>query len=93
MGFLAGTREVTEALPLHWQNENYFQHAGGTKSLGVCVLCVPAMAVANVICKRLLKYSAPTVWHEFTPLAESSGAINLGQGYHLDFSLVGRVKM
>lgn len=31
--------------------------------------------------RRLAKFSAPTVWHEFTPLAQQSGAVNLGQGF------------
>ena len=28
---------------------------------------------------RLAKFTAPTVWHEFTPLAQKSKAVNLGQ--------------
>jgi hypothetical protein len=28
---------------------------------------------------RLAKFTAPTVWHEFTPLAQKSQAVNLGQ--------------
>jgi hypothetical protein len=29
--------------------------------------------------RRLAKFTAPTVWHEFTPLAQKSQAVNLGQ--------------
>lgn len=31
--------------------------------------------------QRLEKFTAPTVWHEFTPLAVKSQAVNLGQGF------------
>jgi len=31
--------------------------------------------------RRLDGFGAPTVWHEFSPLAKESGAINLGQGF------------
>lgn len=30
---------------------------------------------------RLRGFDVPTVWHEFTPLAQSTGAVNLGQGF------------
>lgn len=30
---------------------------------------------------RLRGFDVPTVWHEFTPLAQTSGAVNLGQGF------------
>ncbi|CAM9520047.1 unnamed protein product, partial [Heterosigma akashiwo] len=30
---------------------------------------------------RLAGFDAPTVWHEFTPLAKEYGACNLGQGF------------
>ncbi len=31
--------------------------------------------------KRLKGFDAPTVWQEFTPLANANKAINLGQGF------------
>jgi len=31
--------------------------------------------------KRLAGFAAPTVWHEFTPLANAHKAVNLGQGF------------
>ena len=31
--------------------------------------------------ERLREFAAPTVWHEFTPLAAEVGAVNLGQGF------------
>ena len=33
------------------------------------------------IASRLSAFTAPTVWHEFTPLAAQTRAINLGQGF------------
>lgn len=30
---------------------------------------------------RLRGFDVPTVWHEFTPLAQTTGAVNLGQGF------------
>ena len=33
------------------------------------------------IASRLSAFTAPTVWHEFTPLAAQTKAINLGQGF------------
>ncbi len=33
------------------------------------------------ISDRLAKFTAPTVWHEFTPLAQRTKAVNLGQGF------------
>ena len=33
------------------------------------------------IATRLSAFTAPTVWHEFTPLAAQTKAINLGQGF------------
>lgn len=37
----------------------------------------PSFKVAT----RLNEFVGPTVWHEFTPLAASTGAMNLGQGF------------
>lgn len=31
--------------------------------------------------RRLDGFNAPTVWHEFTPLANQHNAVNLGQGF------------
>ena len=33
------------------------------------------------IASRLSAFTAPTVWHEFTPLAAQTKAVNLGQGF------------
>ena len=35
----------------------------------------------RALAKRLHSFMAPTVWHEFTPLAVECKAINLGQGF------------
>ena len=36
---------------------------------------------AGALPTRLVGFDAPTVWHEFTPLSNKLGAINLGQGF------------
>src|SRR3546814_14816662 len=33
------------------------------------------------LARRLDGFNAPTVWHEFTPLANKHSAVNLGQGF------------
>lgn len=41
----------------------------------------PAPHACHALASRLEGFGAPTVWEEFTPLARSTGAINLGQGF------------
>lgn len=36
---------------------------------------------SQVYSQRFTNFMLPTVWHEFTPLAVASGAVNLGQGF------------
>eukprot|EP00053_Salpingoeca_punica_P011766 m.104814 g.104814 ORF g.104814 m.104814 type:complete len:466 (-) comp15769_c0_seq2:155-1552(-) len=38
-------------------------------------------ALGMSFAQRLKGFEAPTVWHEFTPLAQQHGAVNLGQGF------------
>lgn len=40
-----------------------------------------AMSASLKYAHRLAGFEAPTVWHEFTPLAIERKAVNLGQGY------------
>ena len=41
----------------------------------------PPLSTSFHIAPRLRNFVAPTVWHEFTPLAASTKAMNLGQGF------------
>jgi len=53
--------------------------ASASSSAASVAPVVPATAFRPA--QRLAKFAAPTVWHEFTPLAAKSKAVNLGQGF------------
>jgi kynurenine--oxoglutarate transaminase/cysteine-S-conjugate beta-lyase/glutamine--phenylpyruvate transaminase len=44
-------------------------------------MSLAAQKLKSTLSKRLLKFSDPTVWHVFSPLAVKSKAVNLGQGF------------
>lgn len=49
---------------------------GGSRSL-----TATARKMSSIATQRLKGFDRPTVWHEFTPLANAHKAVNLGQGF------------
>ena len=74
---MSGSSQASPASPATLQPNGSQLNGHGKHSSSASSRTASSFHIAT----RLSAFTAPTVWHEFTPLAASTKAINLGQGF------------